>query len=109
MEEKINAVHESLEERYIDFIDTNAVMVKTDSDLGQRINAVEEVVLDMEDVQNKNNQSLVTPEMLGNLNRAFQESIDFLTVKMTIGTGGMSSNRGGQNGVTSKNVNRARL
>ena len=86
MEEKLNAIHESLEERYIDFIDTNVVMVKTDNDLGQRINAVEEVVLDMEEEQRKKNQTVVTPQMLGNLNTAFQDSIDFLTSKMTLGT-----------------------
>ena len=83
--DKINGLHESLEERYVDFIDTNAVMVKSDNDLVQRINAVEEVVLDLEDIQNTNNTSHVTPEMLGKLNGEFTGKIDGLTMQIVQG------------------------
>lgn len=85
-DEKLNALHESLEARYIDFIDTNAVMVKSDLDLSQRINAVEQVVLDLEETKESNNTKRVTPEMIGKLNGEFTGKIDGLTMQIRQGT-----------------------
>ena len=59
-DEKINSIHDSIEERYVDFIDTNSAMVKSDSDLDERLNAIQEVVLDLEEEKMKNNASVVT-------------------------------------------------
>jgi hypothetical protein len=63
-------------------LDTNVVMVQKDENLAELLRVMGDIILNMEDNQMKLFYDAVTPLMLGNMNAAFYNQIDLLTIKL---------------------------
>ena len=51
MQNQINQLYTNFEEKFIQVVDSNAAMAKADKNLGNRISAVEKIVLELEQNQ----------------------------------------------------------